>query len=304
MTFYSCRSVFLTTALCLFGLSCKRDSIVSTYVEQAAASNKGSVAIDIPLDNQVLTAIAKGRISTEYANNQQKIVDLIRDLFLKSFEEKTDQYGHKKSTVVLTEKIAEVLFGTPDIVKLGRDFEDGIFKNIKLYTNENVDPLSNKGDKVPNYQVINRALRKHSDMGVLKQKEPQVAKLIQDFEMSYSPLPRVKGLVYRGTGLSTSMLKTILDTKEMRDLGYTSTSIDVADAFDFMSKRKTTTENVRVFMAIYGYSGKFIPFGEFSREEEVLFPHGSKFRLNHSFRQADEDGPDMDSYYLFFEEIR
>ena len=300
----SYNAVLLAVALSLFGVSCRIAPIAATSVQTAAKPGPSSKTVDIPGDNQVITAITKGRIGAEYATDQQKIVDLVRDLFIKSNDEKPDQYGHKKNTAMLSKKIAEAIYGSRDVTKLANEFEGGMFKYMKLCTNENVDPLSNKGDKVPNYQVMNRALRTYTDPGELKEKEPQAAKLIEDFETSYSALPCVKGLVYRGTGLSTAKLKSILETKTMHDGGYTSTSVDVADALDFLSKRTTTAENTRVFMAIYGVSGKFIPFGEFSREEEVLFPHGTKFKLNHSFLMTSEEGLAMNLYYMFFEEIR
>ncbi len=84
MKYRSYNAVLLTVALSLFSASCRIAAIASTSEQAAAKLGTSSKTVDIPGDNQVITAITKGRIGAVYANDQQKIVDLVRNLFIKS----------------------------------------------------------------------------------------------------------------------------------------------------------------------------------------------------------------------------
>lgn len=126
--------------------------------------------------------------------------------------------------------------------------------------------------------------------------------MIESIDYSLSALPSVKGVVYRGTSLMAEKIQEIIDTGVYSDSAYLSSSVDLVDAYQFLMRKSSTDLRKKVVMVIYSKTGKFIPFGEFSREEEVLFKRGTSFQLRYHFQHIDEDDSNSDAVYLFLEE--
>ena len=130
--------------------------------------------------------------------------------------------------------------------------------------------------------------------------------MILDIDKTLNQMPRLKGVVYRGTSMSSEKLKQILQNKELLDAAYISTSIDISDAYEFLRRASNKNGNEKVMMTIYTRSGRFIPYGEFSREEEVLLPRLSNrgiLKLKYSFKYSDPEFPEDTVTYLFFTEL-
>jgi len=265
-----------------------------------------SKAIDIPEDNRNLTAITKGKIPADNKGKTEYIYDLIQNHWRKKFDEKTDTLGHKPNSVQLISKFVKLL-GCPNEEALKAEFEQGRYRDIRLYTDESEDPFGYKREKIPNYVIMNKALRTYGSMAEISSKAPKAADLISKLDKALAIMPSVMGLVFRGTSLENALLAKIIREGEMIDAGFVSTSLDITDGFDFLNKTSNTATHSRVFMIIYGTGGKFLPYGQFSKEEEVLFPHGTKFKVNHSFKYDNPDaGNDSmrTTTFLFMEESK
>jgi hypothetical protein len=263
-------------------------------------------SIDIPEDNRAITSLTKGNVTPEQKNAPSLIFDLLQQHWRKKIEEKSDARGHKSNTVKLIGKLVGAL-GCPNEDSFRSEYESGRFKDIKLYTDESEDPLGYNREKVPNYRIMNEALRTYIAMDEIKARAPKAFELISRLDGALDSLPSVKGLVFRGTGLSKSLLESILAKGEMEDHGFSSSSVDICDAYEFLNKATNTADRSRVLMVMYGTSGKFLPYGQFSKEEEVLFPHGTRFKVRHQFKYDDPEAPNdsvRTTQYLFLEEVR
>jgi hypothetical protein len=298
----------------LFSVGCRVKHPAAEVASSSSPSAQGACSfpkatggsIDIPEDNRALTSLTKGNVSPEQKRDPSLIFDLLQQHWRKKFDERSDTLGHKPNTVQLIGKLVGAL-GCPSEDSFRSEFESGRFKDIKVYTDESEDPLGYKREKIPNYSIMNQALRTHSSMEEIKTKAPKAFDLISRLDGALGSLPSVKGLVFRGTGLSNSLLETILAKGELVDNGFSSSSVDICDAYEFLNKATNTAERSRVLMVMYGTSGKFLPYGQFSKEEEVLFPHGTRFKVRHQFKYDDPEAPNdsiRTTQYLFLEEVK
>lgn len=262
-----------------------------------------SKPLDIPQDNANLTRIAKGKAGAEELANPEIIYNYLQDHWRKKFEEKPKDVAlHKANSIELIADISKVL-GCPSPDALAQEFSEGSLKDMNLYTDESDNPFGAKeSGKVPNYSIMNQALREIGGIDAIRAKSLQTAEMISKVDQVLAMLPPVKGLVFRGTSLSDKTLASIIRDGGMTDKGFLSTSINIEDAFDFLRKAPVGAGRARVLMTIYGHSGKFLPFGQFSKEEEVLFPHGTPLKLRHHFNFADPEDSSKVTTYLFFEE--
>ncbi len=259
--------------------------------------------LDIPYDNRRLTALARGRSSLVETGDSEGIHALIQDHWRVRFDESPkDSAGHKASSAELLDRLVASL-GYDGRASLEQAFESGEFRDLALYTNESEDVFGANRAPVPNYAIINRALRENGGDAGLDEKAPQAAAMIRRLDAALLSLPPVEGLVFRGTRMNRERLKHILDSKVMGDPGYTSTSLDVVDGFDFLMRATSSDTHARAFMTIFGRSGRFIPHGHFSREEEVLFPRGTRFKVNHHFEFVDPEDSAKVTNFLFLEEL-
>lgn len=81
---------------------------------------------------------------------------------------------------------------------------------------------------------------------------------------------------------------------------YTSTSLDIGDAFDFI-RRQNDQDKIKTLMIIEG-EGKLISLrGDFVREEEVLIQRNAKFTIQQAFtvKVGNEDEGQVDWMILF-----
>lgn len=124
------------------------------------------------------------------------------------------------------------------------------------------------------YDEINRPLRE----GAVPEGEA-----LQAYESlssaDFGKLHRVVGTVFRSTRLPEAALRRLERTRQFEDPAYMSASIQPrsAQAYDTSGG---------VFMVIRSKSARYIaPLSELPMEEEVLFPAGTRFRVDQVFRR-------------------
>jgi hypothetical protein len=251
------KTMFGLIAVTLAFAGCKLNSREGNVLNSKEAGKCSFTAanlakpLDIPEDNRNLTAIAKGQMPPEKRSNADYVHGLIQDHWRKKYDEKTDARQHKPNSVQLIAKIAETL-GCPNENSLEAEFNNGKFKDIKLYTDESEDPLGYHREKIPNYAIMNKALRTYGSMSEIATKSPKAAELITKLSNTLAAMPSVKGLVFRGTSLENNILNNIVSTGKMVDPGFVSTSLDIYDGFEFLNKYTNTATHSRVLMIIYG----------------------------------------------------
>jgi hypothetical protein len=163
---------------------------------------------------------------------------------------------------------------------------------IKEYTDERLD---DSGQKLPKelqlYNQVNSALWKASNLNSI---DSETQTFIARFDSALSKLPNFKGIVFRGTAFDSDWAEKA-SSGQIKDLtvpAYTSTSLDIGDAFDFIRKqnKKGTMKTLMVIQS----EGKLISFrGDFAREEEILIQRNAHFKIVKGFKIPvgnDEEG--------------
>lgn len=260
-------------------------------------------AVEIPGEFKFAGQIAIGKATfKDKAAWDQQIYGKLNEHWREHFSEPAgDSYGHRKNGLEMIGRLVAAL-KLKNAAELEKEFLTGRFADIKLYTEEEIDPRTLKGTGVPNYRLINTALRTYDSLETLQLKEPRIAEKIKKIDVVLASLPPVQGVVYRGTQLTTSRINEIIQTGLMTEKALTSTTLDIVDGFDFLQRALNVGDKRRVFMTIYTRTGRYIPYGQFAKEDEVLIPRGARFKLNYHFEYKDTDVPENDAIYLFFSE--
>lgn len=261
--------------------------------------------IDIPGDLKIVTSLIQGRHKPtlhELESFNAKIYEDLQTHWQKRYAQKEmDPHGHKKDSLKLIEKLILAL-GLKDVAALEQEFTQGPYKDIKIYTDENVDPVTLKGDGNPNYRIINTALRTQKSLNTIEQMDPSTAEKIRKIDAVLASLPPVSGIVYRGTRLSSATIDKIIESGSYLEHAYSSNTIDIVDAYSFLQQATNSGDKRKVMMITQTKTGRFIPFGEFAKEEEVLIPRNTRLQLRHHFEYKDSEAPENNAVYLFFSE--
>jgi len=260
-------------------------------------------AVEVPGEFKFAGQIATGKATfKDKAAWDHEIYAKLNEHWREHFSEPVgDSYGHRKNGLEMIHRLVATL-KLKDATELEKEFLTGRFAEIKLYTEEEIDPRTLKGTGVPNYRLINTALRTYDSLEALQLKEPRTAEKIKKIDAVLEALPPVQGVVYRGTQLTMSQIQEIIQTGFMTEKALTSTTLDIVDGFDFLQRALNVGEKRRVFMTIYTRTGRYIPYGQFAKEDEVLIPRGARFKLNYHFEYKDTDVPENDAIYLFLSE--
>lgn len=268
--------------------------------------------IDIPKDHKLFSKIAnQGFKAIKDINIPDQTIEeflyyKFQEYFKVKFREKTvDEFEHKADSFEIIHDLSNLL-NIPNLQNLQSHFLEGKYAALIQYSNEFKDPISNKATGLPNYIKINHALRslEHNNHKLISLPLP-LKNLIIKIDSALSKLPSVKGVVYRGTSLKKGKIYNIIQQRELIDNAYLSTSIDITDAYEFLRKAPLRNEKEKVLMIIYTRNGKFIPYGEFSREEEVLLPrppYRGQLKLNYYFKHSPPDNSSEIINYMFFSE--
>lgn len=273
---------------------------------------KNTFVLDIPEDDRLFSKIAnQGKVAIADVNLEGlSVEEFLYQKFQQNFRTRYNQkvldaHEHKSSSIEIIKDLAANL-GFSDVDSFREAYLSGKYSALIQYSNEFKNPITNKGTGTPNYVKINTSLRNLTDVKNLQELPEDIRIMIQDIDQTLNHMPSLKGVVYRGTSMSSDTLKTILESKELSDPAFISTSIDISDAYEFLRKASNKNGKEKVMMTIYTRSGKFIPYGEFSREEEVLiprYPHRGQLKLNYSFKYTDPEFPDNAVTYLFLTEV-
>lgn len=284
-----------------------KNSCLKNYTTQ-----KHFLTIDIPEDDRLFSKIAnQGASAVEGLNLEGlSIEEFLYQKFQKNFRDRFNQKvldidEHKSSSLEIIKDLSASL-GFPDVNSFREAYLLGKYSALVQYSNEFKNPLTNKGTGIPNYVKINTSLRSLINEKDLQNLPADIRKMILDIDETLKQMPRLKGVVYRGTSILSEKLKVILESKELLDPAYLSTSIDISDAYEFLRKASNKNGHEKVMMTIYTRNGRFIPYGEFSREEEVLLPrtpYRGILKLNYSFKYTDPEFPDNTVTYLFLTEV-
>lgn len=228
----------------------------------------------------------------------QVVFDQIYSYWQQDFNDSKD-YLNKKGRY---QKALKDLYMQISEVEMQERLHQGDLKTITQYTDEKKDkkglPLSE--DK-QTYSIINRALWAEAKLG---QALPvSVKKFVNHLDLALSQLPTFSGIVFRGTSLSQDEADLILTKKKNEKLmaAYTSTSLDIGDAFDFIHRQKNNKDKIKTLMIIEG-EGKLISLGgDFVREEEILIQRNTRFNIQQAFKVkvGNEDEGYVDWIILF-----
>ncbi|MBL7671007.1 MAG: hypothetical protein JNM39_11030 [Bdellovibrionaceae bacterium] len=129
-----------------------------------------------------------------------------------------------------------------------------------------------------------------------------VISFVRRFDEALGKLPSFTGHLFRGTAITLTQASEILsgNIKELFMPAYTSTSLDIGDAFDFIRLSRKPLKKLSTLMVIEG-TGKLISFrGDFQKEEEILIPRNATFQITNAIKvDAGSDEDPWDWMILF-----
>lgn len=113
-----------------------------------------------------------------------------------------------------------------------------------------------------------------------------VISFVRRFDEALGKLPSFSGHLFRGTAIDLAQASEILsgNLKELFMPAYTSTSLDIGDAFDFIRLSRKPSKKLSTLMVIEG-TGKLISFrGDFVKEEEILIPRNARLQITNAIK--------------------
>lgn len=227
----------------------------------------------------------------------QAVFDQINSYWRKDLSDSKD-YLNKKGRY---QKALKDLYMQISEAELHERLDQGDLKVVTQYTDEKKDKIGQPlNEEKQMYSIVNRALWAEAKLG--QALPAPIKKFVAQFDLALDQLPTFQGILFRGTSFSLDEARLILNKQKTEKVmaAYTSTSLDIGDAFDFI-RRQNDQDKIKTLMIIEG-EGKLISLrGDFVREEEVLIQRNAKFTIQQAFtvKVGNEDEGQVDWMILF-----